>query len=58
MFPLIIFSPREFVSNVPLLDEKMIKCMVVEKKKHELLRKYMSGDLMEYQDKDKEMIDI
>jgi hypothetical protein len=32
---------REFVSHVPLLDEKVIECMVVENKKHdELLSKY------------------
>jgi hypothetical protein len=43
---------------VPLLDEKVIKCMVVEKKKHELLSKYMSGDLMEEQVKAKEMLNI
>jgi hypothetical protein len=33
---------------VPLPDEKLIECMVVEKKKHvELLNKYMGEDLME-----------
>jgi hypothetical protein len=32
---------------VPLLKEKEIKRMVVEKKKHDILSKYMSGDLME-----------
>jgi hypothetical protein len=50
---------REFVSHVPLLDEKMIECMVVEKKKHdELLSKYMGEDLMEEQAKAKEMLNI
>jgi hypothetical protein len=29
------------------MDEKMIECMFVEKKKHELLIKYMSEDFME-----------
>jgi pre-mRNA-splicing factor ISY1 len=38
---------KEFVSHVPFLDEKEIECMVVEKKKQELLSKYMSEDLME-----------
>jgi hypothetical protein len=32
---------------VPLPDEKVIELMVVEKKKHELLGKYTSEDLME-----------
>jgi hypothetical protein len=32
---------------VPLRDEKAIECMVVEKKKHELLNKYMGEDIME-----------
>jgi pre-mRNA-splicing factor ISY1 len=49
---------REFVSHVPLLDEKEIECMVVEKKKHELLSKYMSEDLMEEQVKAKAMLNI
>jgi hypothetical protein len=39
---------REIVSHVPLLDEKAIKCMVLEKKKHELLSKYMGEDFMKY----------
>jgi hypothetical protein len=39
---------REFVAHVPLLDEKAIKRMVVEKKKHdELLSKYMGEDPVE-----------
>jgi hypothetical protein len=50
---------REFVSHVPLLDEKVIECMVVEKKKHdELLSKYMGEDLMEEQVEAKEMLNI
>jgi hypothetical protein len=44
---------------VPLLDEKVIECMVVEKKKHdELLSKYMGEDLMEEQVEAKEMLNI
>jgi hypothetical protein len=44
---------------VPLLDEKVIKCMVVDKKKHdELLNKYTGEDLMEEQAKAKEMLNI
>jgi hypothetical protein len=39
---------REFVSHVPHLDEKLIECMVVEKKKpNELFSKYMGEDVME-----------
>jgi hypothetical protein len=34
---------------VPLLDEKEIECMVVEKKKEEFLSKYMSEDIKEEQ---------
>jgi pre-mRNA-splicing factor ISY1 len=49
---------REFVSHVPLLDEKENECMVVEKKKHELLNKYTSEDHMEEQEEDKEMLNI
>jgi len=26
---------REFVAHVPLLNEKVIECMVLEKKKHD-----------------------
>jgi hypothetical protein len=37
----------EFVSHVPLPDEKVIKCIVMEKKKRNLLSKYMGEDLME-----------
>jgi len=44
--------------DVPLLDEKVIKCMVVEKKKHELLSKYMSEYLMEDHAKAKAMLNI
>jgi hypothetical protein len=43
---------------VPLLDEKVIEHMVVEKKKHELLSKYMGEDLMEEQAEAKEMLNI
>ena len=42
-----------------LLDEKVIECMVVEKKKHdELLSKYTGEDLMEEQAKAKEILNI
>jgi hypothetical protein len=35
---------------VPLLDEKVIECMVVEKRKHtELIIKYMGEDIMDEQ---------
>jgi hypothetical protein len=44
---------------VPLLDEKAIEHMVVEKKKHdEILSKYTSEDLMEDHVEAKEMINI
>ena len=44
---------------MPLLDEKAIECMVVEKKKHdEILIKYMGEDLVEEQVKAKEMLNI
>ena len=50
---------REFVSHVPLLDEKAIERMVVEKKKHDdLLSKYTSEDLMEEQVDAKEILNI
>jgi hypothetical protein len=49
---------RKFVSHLPLLDEKAIKLMVVEKKKHELLCKYMGVDLMEEHAKAKKMLNI
>jgi pre-mRNA-splicing factor ISY1 len=50
---------QEFFSHVPLMNEKVIECMVVEKKKRdELLSKYMSEDLMEDQDEAKAMLNI
>jgi hypothetical protein len=49
---------QEFVSHVPLSGEKAIECMVMEKKKHELLSKYMREDLMEEQANAKTMLNI
>jgi pre-mRNA-splicing factor ISY1 len=49
---------REFVSHVPLPDEKEIELMVVGKKKQEFLKKNTSEDLMEDHIKAKEMLDI
>jgi pre-mRNA-splicing factor ISY1 len=43
---------------VPFSVEKEIKCMVVEKKKHEILSKYTSDDLMEDQVEAKTMLNI
>jgi pre-mRNA-splicing factor ISY1 len=39
-------------------DDKEIECNIVEKKKHELLSKYMSEDLMEEQVEAKGMLNI
>ncbi|KAI3830903.1 hypothetical protein MKX03_027963 [Papaver bracteatum] len=49
---------EEFVVHVPLPDEKEIERMVVEKKKKELMDKYMSGDLLEEQTEAKTMLNI
>ncbi|KAK6924213.1 Pre-mRNA-splicing factor Isy1 [Dillenia turbinata] len=49
---------REFVVHVPLPDEKEIERMVVEKKKEELLKKYMSEGLLEEQSEAKAMLNI
>jgi hypothetical protein len=44
---------------VPLLGEKVIECMVVEKKKHyDLLSKYMGEHLMEEQAEANPMLNI
>ena len=50
---------RDFFAYVPLLNEKAIESMVVEKKKHdELLSKYMGEDLMEENTEAKTMLNI
>ncbi|KAI3978736.1 hypothetical protein MKX01_015911 [Papaver californicum] len=49
---------EEFVVHVPLPDEKEIERMVVEKKKKELMDKYMSGNLLEEQTEAKSMLNI
>ncbi|MCL7049169.1 hypothetical protein MKW94_017707 [Papaver nudicaule] len=49
---------EEFVVHVPLPDVKEIERMVVEKKKKELMDKYMSGDLLEEQTEAKAMLNI
>jgi hypothetical protein len=39
---------QELVSHVPLLNDKDIECMVMDKKKREeLISKYMGEDIME-----------
>jgi hypothetical protein len=44
---------------VPLLNEKVIECVVVDNKKYdEILSKYMSEDLMEEKVEAKEMLNI
>jgi len=49
----------EFVSHVPLLDEKEIDHMVLENKKHdELLSNHTGEYLMEDQVESKEMLNI
>jgi hypothetical protein len=40
------------------MNEKEIECMAVEKKKHELISKYMGEDLMEEYVKAKAMLNI
>jgi pre-mRNA-splicing factor ISY1 len=49
---------REFVAHVPLPDEKEIERMVLEKKKMELLSKYVSEGLLEEQSEAKAMLNI
>ncbi|XP_042515439.1 pre-mRNA-splicing factor ISY1 homolog [Macadamia integrifolia] len=49
---------QEFIVHVPLPDEKEIERMVVEKKKMELLSKYMSENLLEEQKEAKDMLNI
>ncbi|CAL9087888.1 unnamed protein product [Musa acuminata var. zebrina] len=49
---------QEFVAHVPLPDDKEIERMVVEKKKKELLSKYMSEELMEEEQEAKEMLNV
>jgi pre-mRNA-splicing factor ISY1 len=48
---------REFVSHVPLPDEKEIERMVLERKK-ELLSKYASDSLQVEQEEAKEMLNV
>lgn len=52
------FKCFEFVVYVLFLDEKEIECMVVEKKKLELLSKYVSDDLVKEELEVKEMLNI
>lgn len=49
---------REFVVHVPLPDEKEIERRVLEKKKMDLLSKYVSEGLMEEQSEAKDMLNI
>jgi len=49
---------REFIVHVPLPDEKEIERRVLEKKKMELLSKYVSEGLMEEQTEAKDMLNI
>ncbi|KAG2376269.1 hypothetical protein LR48_Vigan06g057900 [Vigna angularis] len=49
---------REFIVHVPLPDEKEIERRVLEKKKMELLNKYVSEGLMEEQTEAKDMLNI
>lgn len=49
---------RQFVVHVPLPDEKEIERMVLEKKKMELLNKYVSEGLLEEQSEAKSMLNI
>ncbi|KAK7812730.1 uncharacterized protein LOC136066003 [Quercus suber] len=49
---------REFVVHVPLPDDKEIERMVLEKKKRELLSKYVSEGLLEEQTEAKAMLNI
>ncbi|XP_004492600.1 uncharacterized protein [Cicer arietinum] len=49
---------REFVVHVPLPDEKEIERMVLQKKKTDLLNRYVSEVLMEEQTEAKDMLNI
>ncbi|XP_028763679.1 pre-mRNA-splicing factor ISY1 homolog [Neltuma alba] len=51
-------NERQFVVHVPLPDEKEIERMVLEKKKMELLNKYVSEGLIEEQNEVKSMLNI
>ncbi|KAM5569776.1 hypothetical protein ABKV19_017008 [Rosa sericea] len=48
----------EFVAHVPLPDDKEIEKMVLEKKKKDLLSRYVSEELMQDQTEAKEMLNI
>jgi pre-mRNA-splicing factor ISY1 len=49
---------REFVVHVPLPDEKEIEKMVLQKKKTDLLNRYVSDVLMEEQTEAKDLLNI
>lgn len=49
---------REFVVHVPLPDEKEIEKMVLQKKKADLLNRYVSDGLMEEQTEAKDLLNI
>ncbi|XP_078434451.1 pre-mRNA-splicing factor ISY1-like protein [Wolffia australiana] len=49
---------QEFVVHVPLPDDKEIERMVLEKKKTELLSKYVSENLLEEQTEAKAMLNV
>ncbi|XP_058742841.1 uncharacterized protein LOC131615701 [Vicia villosa] len=49
---------REFIVHVPLPDEKEIEKMVLQKKKTDLLNKYVSDVLMEEQTEAKDLLNI
>jgi len=49
---------REFVVHVPLPDEKEIEKMVLQKKKADLLNRYVSDVLMEEQTEAKDLLNI
>lgn len=49
---------REFVVHVPLPDEKEIEKMVLQKKKADLLNRYVSDALMEEQTEAKDLLNI
>lgn len=49
---------REFVVHVPLPDEKEIEKMVLQKKKTDLLNRYVSDELMEEQTEAKDLLNI
>ncbi|MBA0707942.1 hypothetical protein Golax_019948 [Gossypium laxum] len=49
---------REFFVHVPLLDDKEIERMIVERKKMELLSKYASEGLFEEQSEAMDMLNI